>query len=75
MLTYLFENLELNRVEFHVDSRNRRSISAMLFLGASLECVMKRHKIVQENYVRDTVLFSILKEDWPSIKHNLILRI
>jgi len=71
LLTQAFEVLSVNRVEFHVDSRNRRSISAMFYLGASLECVMKKHKIVQGNYVRDTVLFSILTDDWPRIKSHL----
>ena len=75
LLSQAFERLGMNRVEFHVDSRNRRSISAMLSLGATLECVMKQHKIVQDNYVRDTALFSILKADWPGIRAKLLLRL
>lgn len=75
LLSQAFETLDINRVEFHVDSRNTRSISALLCLGASLECVMKKHKIVQEDFVRDTVLFSILKDNWPAIKSKLKLRI
>ena len=64
MLSQAFEHLKLNRVAFHVDSRNKRSMSAILKLGATLEGVMKKHKIVQGNYVRDTVLYSLLEEDW-----------
>jgi RimJ/RimL family protein N-acetyltransferase len=75
LLSQAFETLDINRVEFHVDSRNTRSISAMLYLGASLECIMKKHKIVQGDFVRDTVLFSILKNDWLAIKSNLKLRL
>ena len=58
-----FEHLKLNRVAFHVDSRNKRSRSAMLKLGATLEGVMKKHKIVQGDYIRDTVLYSLLEEN------------
>ena len=75
LLTQAFETLGLNRVSFHVDSRNTRSISAMLYLGATLECVMKKHKIVQGSYERDTVLFSILKSDWPIVKAKLLDRL
>ena len=74
LLNHAFKDLHMNRVGFHVDSRNARSISAMLRLGANLEGVMKQHKIVQKNVVRDTVLFGIVKEDWPAIKVKLTNR-
>ena len=75
MLSQVFDRLHVNRVEFHVDSRNSRSLSAMLYLGATLECIMKKHKIVQGDYVRDTALFSILKDDWQSVKNQLDMRL
>ncbi len=54
------------RVEFRVDSRNRRSQAAMAKLGATREGVMRADRITWTGHVRDTVLFSILQDEWPS---------
>jgi len=54
------------RVEFRVDARNQRSQGAMTKLGATREGVMRADRITWTGHVRDTVLFSILKEEWPS---------
>jgi len=53
------------RIEFRVDSRNARSQAAMKKLGAVREGVMRADRITYTGHVRDTVLFSILKEEWP----------
>ncbi|MEO5810092.1 MAG: GNAT family protein [Sphingomicrobium sp.] len=52
------------RVEFRVDARNARSQAAMTKLGAIREGVMRADRITWNGHVRDTVLFSILKEEW-----------
>jgi RimJ/RimL family protein N-acetyltransferase len=54
------------RVEFRVDSRNGRSQAAMSKLGATREGVLRADRITWNGHVRDTVLFSILKEEWPT---------
>jgi RimJ/RimL family protein N-acetyltransferase len=53
------------RVEFRVDQRNGRSQAAMTKLGAVREGVMRADRITWTGHVRDTVLFAILKEEWP----------
>jgi RimJ/RimL family protein N-acetyltransferase len=53
------------RVEFRVDQRNGRSQAAMAKLGAVREGVMRADRITWTGHVRDTVLFAILKEEWP----------
>ena len=53
------------RVEFRVDRRNLRSQSAMAKLGAVREGVMRADRITWTGHVRDTVLFAILKHEWP----------
>ncbi|MDA1354359.1 MAG: GNAT family protein [bacterium] len=75
LLGHAFEELGLNRVEFHVDSRNSRSVGAMTKLGAKLEGMMRQHKVVQGDFVRDTVLFSVTKTDWPHVKTGLLERL
>ena len=54
------------RVEFRVDSRNGRSQAAMAKLGAVREGVIRADRITWTGHVRDTVLFSILADEWPS---------
>ena len=53
------------RVEFRVDARNARSQAAMKKLGAVREGVLRADRITWNGHVRDTVLFAILKDEWP----------
>ena len=55
----------IRRVEFRVDSRNGRSQAAMKKLGAVREGVLRADRITWNGHVRDTVLFSILRHEWP----------
>jgi RimJ/RimL family protein N-acetyltransferase len=52
------------RIEFRVDSRNARSQGAMAKLGAVREGVIRAERITWTGHVRDTVLFSILADEW-----------
>ena len=53
------------RIEFRVDARNPRSQAAMARLGATREGVMRSDRTTWTGHRRDTVLFSILKAEWP----------
>ena len=55
----------IRRVEFRVDRRNERSQAAMTKLGAVREGVLRADRITWTGHVRDTVLFAILKDEWP----------
>jgi RimJ/RimL family protein N-acetyltransferase len=52
------------RIEFRVDARNTRSQAAMAKLGAVREGVIRAERITWTGHVRDTVLYSILAEEW-----------
>ena len=54
----------IRRVEFRVDARNARSQAAMTKLGAVREGVLRADRITWTGHVRDTVLFSILRDEW-----------
>ncbi len=56
------------RIEFRVDARNLRSQAAMAKLGANREGVLRQDRITWTGHVRDTVLFSILADEWPMIR-------
>jgi N-acetyltransferase len=51
------------RVQFRVDTRNRRSQVAVAKLGAVREGVLRRDRLTWAGYIRDTVYFSILREE------------
>jgi RimJ/RimL family protein N-acetyltransferase len=55
----------IRRVEFRVDLRNTRSQAAMKKLGAVREGVLRADRITWTGHVRDTVLFALLKDEWP----------
>ena len=63
MLRHAFDR-GYRRVEFRVDRRNARSQAAMKKLGAVREGVMRADRITWTGHVRDTVLFSILKDEY-----------
>ncbi len=75
MLTQAFECWDINRVELGTDSRNSRSYHAIKKLGATEEGLLRQHMILHNNVVTDTIVFSILRSEWPAIKINLTNRI
>lgn len=71
LLSHAFERLGCVRVEFKTDARNERSQQALERIGAVREGVMRNHMIVQGNYVRDSVYFSVIDRDWLGVKERL----
>ncbi|NRB38032.1 MAG: GNAT family N-acetyltransferase [Pseudomonadales bacterium] len=75
MLTYAFESLKLNRVEFLTDYLNHASRNAIFRLGAKEEGLLRNHMIMPDGRVRDSVLFSIIQNEWPGVKQNLLYKL
>jgi len=71
LLSHAFEKLGCMRVEFKTDARNERSQRALLRMGATREGVLRNHMIVQDDYVRDSVFFSVISNEWPEVKTRL----
>lgn len=71
MLTYAFETLDLNRVELLTDYFNKSSRNAILGLGAKEEGILRNHMIMPDGRVRDSVIYSIIKNEWPGVKQHL----
>lgn len=71
MLRHGFEALGCNRVELKTDALNHRSQNAMLRIGATREGTLRRHMITESGRVRDTVYFSVIREEWPAVKARL----
>lgn len=70
MLRHAFEEWDCLRVELVTDSRNRQSREAIKRLGATEEGTLRQHVQAHQG-LRDTVYFSILDTEWPTVKRNL----
>jgi RimJ/RimL family protein N-acetyltransferase len=73
LLSHAFERLGCVRVEFKTDERNARSQRALERIGATREGVLRNHMIVQGDYSRDSVYFSVIEQDWSQVKERLLL--
>jgi RimJ/RimL family protein N-acetyltransferase len=75
LLGYAFETLTAGRVQLKTDVRNARSQQAIARLGAQFEGVLRRYQRRSDDTVRDTVLFSMLADEWPVARAALITRL
>jgi RimJ/RimL family protein N-acetyltransferase len=71
LLRHCFETLGTVRVQIKTDSRNLRSQHAIERLGAVKEGVLRKHRILPDGYIRDTVMYSIVEAEWPAVKKRL----
>jgi RimJ/RimL family protein N-acetyltransferase len=71
MLGHAFEALGCVRVELKTDSRNERSRAAMAALPAQFEGILRKHMIVPDVGQRDSAYFSVVDDEWPSVRANL----
>jgi RimJ/RimL family protein N-acetyltransferase len=75
MLRHAFEEWGCNRVEFITDVLNAKSRGAILRLGAKEEGVLRKHMIMRDGRVRDSVLYSVTRSEWPDIRSTLEAKI
>src|SRR5262249_13570208 len=71
LLRHAFEDLGAARVQLKTDARNVQSQAAIARLGAVREGVLRKHRLVRDGYLRDSVMFSIVEEEWPAAKDRL----
>ncbi len=74
MLSHAFEGGAI-RVEIRTDGRNLRSQAAIAKLGAIREGVLRKQKILWNGEARETVVFSIIDDDWPQVRERLQQRL
>ena len=72
LLTHAFEALDCIAVEFRTHFFNRASRRGIERLGAKLDGILRSHKISKNGTLRDTVVYSIVAAEWPTVKANLI---
>jgi len=68
LLEFAFEQLQANRIELRTDERNIASRQAIERLGASYEGTLRQHTLMYDRFRRNTVCYSLLKQEWPELK-------
>ena len=75
LLSHAFDDCGFGRVKIQTDNLNTRSQGAVARLGAVREGVLRRHQVRADGSFRDTVVFSILRDEWPAVRAGLITRL
>jgi RimJ/RimL family protein N-acetyltransferase len=75
LLRHAFDELGALRVQLRADGRNERAQRAIERLGAVKEGVLRRNRLTWDGVYRDTVFYSILAAEWPSVKERLEARL
>ena len=75
LFSYAFETLGCKVVGLRTDNFNFRSQRAIEALGAKKDGVIRRHWPRRDGSVRDTVMYSVLAEEWQGVKKHLQLRL
>jgi len=75
MLGHAFEQLGCVAVEFRTHFFNSTSRAAIERLGAKRDGILRSHQLLPDGSRRDTVVYSILDGEWPSVRNNLRFRL
>jgi len=75
LLRHAFEELGAARVQFKTDLNNLHSQRAIEKLGATREGVLRSYQMRSNGVLRDTVIYSVLRHEWPRVKAGLLARL
>ena len=75
LMRHAFETLGYHRVELKTDARNQRSRDAISRLGATQEGVFRKHMVMADGHIRDSVWFSVIDIEWPDVRAGLERRL
>ena len=71
LLAHAFERLDCIAVEFRTHFFNHQSRRGIERLGAKLDGILRNHQIAPNGTLRDTVVYSIIASEWPTVKAHL----
>jgi N-acetyltransferase len=71
LLTHAFEKLDCIAVEFRTHFFNHASRRGIERLGAKLDGILRSHQVAPNGTLRDTVVYSIIASEWPTVKAHL----
>src|SRR4030095_8909095 len=70
LLSHAFEALGIERVEIKTDNLNERAKAALVKIGMQEEGVLRSHMQMWNNRRRDSIYYSILKDEWEAVKYR-----
>jgi N-acetyltransferase len=71
LLTHAFDKLDCIAVEFRTHFFNHQSRRGIERLGAKLDGILRNHQIAGNSTLRDTVVYSIIASEWPTVRAHL----
>lgn len=71
LLAHAFEQLQCIAVEFRTHRFNQQSRRAIERLGAQLDGILRNHQRAANGTLRDTVVYSITADEWPTVRTHL----
>ena len=71
LLAHAFETLDCIAVEFRTHFFNHQSRRAIERLGAKQDGILRSHQIAPNGTLRDTVVYSIIASEWPTVRAHL----
>ncbi len=75
LLAHCFDDCGFGRVKIQTDALNTHSQAAIAKLGARREGMLRRHMRREDGTFRDTVVYSILADEWPDVRDGLRARL
>lgn len=71
MMKYAFDELNFERVEFKTDVLNTRARKGLEKIGGKAEGVLRSHMTMWNTRRRDSIYYSVLKNEWPQLKQSI----
>ena len=68
LLSFAFEAMKMERVEIKTDNLNERAKMALVKIGMKAEGVLRSHMQMHSNRRRDSIYYSMLREEWETVK-------
>ena len=70
-MKYAFDDLNFERVEFKTDILNARARKGLEKIGGKAEGILRSHMTMWNNRRRDSIYYSVLKNEWPQLKKSI----
>jgi len=71
MMKYTFDQLGFERIEFKTDVLNERARKGLQKIGGKEEGIFRSHMTMWNNRRRDSIYFSVIKNEWPALKQTI----
>ena len=71
LLAHAFDDLDCIAVEFRTHFFNQQSRRGIERLGAKLDGILRNHQLATNGTLRDTVVYSIIASEWPTVRTHL----